>query len=85
MPVQIPGNACRRAASIQYERAEAENGSGECPAPRERGDERAGRAAFPKVSAQLPDVRVDACDAVPSEDGGDHYRQGSLAREPPTA
>ena len=80
MPVQVPGNAGRPAASLQYERAETENGYGEEPAPGERGDECAGRTASLKVPTYLPDVRVNARDAVPPEDGRNNYRQEETRR-----
>ena len=84
VPVPIPGDVSRPPVSLQPEATEAENGYRQRPTPRERGDEHAGGTAFLKVPAHLPDVRVDTCDAVPSEDGGDHYWQGSL-RESPNA
>src|SRR5262249_17779059 len=48
MPVPIPGDASGSATSVEGE-AEAENGCGERPTPRERCDERSGHTAFLKI------------------------------------
>jgi hypothetical protein len=81
MPVQIPGNADRPTDSLQYKGAEAEDGIGEKPTPRKRSDQRADLAAFLKVPADLPDVRVNTCDPISPEDSGYYQGQGRLVRD----
>src|SRR6202030_518352 len=76
--VQVPGETRGGTASLQHERAEAEDRVSQWPAPRERGDERTGRTAFPEITAQLPDVRFDTRYPIAAEHCRDDQRRGSV-------
>ena len=83
MPVPVPGDASGSAAPLQSE-AEAEDGYGERPAPREWRDERGSYPAL-KIPPKLLDMRVNARGAFLPEDGRDDQRQGSLILDSSTA
>src|SRR5512132_3718334 len=73
VPVAIPPDVCRPAAALQKV-ADAEDGSDERATPGEGGDQGGGPALTFEVLTQLPEVRVDAGDALLSQDSRDDQR-----------